>query len=90
MLNILKKFPGIFFQNQPEKRSLGFWLWGQTDLLKNFKTVAAAIKHLRSGKDFPTDILSQIGLDYPENRQYNRLCQCTRKCVERGEVLAIK
>ena len=90
LLNILKKFPDVSFQVQPEKRSLGFWLWEQVDLLNNFKTVTAAIRYLRSGDSFPSDILESIGLNYPETRQYNRLCQSTRKCVERGEVLAIK
>ena len=90
LLTVLKRFPEVSFQEQPEKRSLGFWLWEQVRLFKNFKTVAAAIRYLRSGKSFPADTLNRIGLDYEDNRQYNRLCQSTEKCVERGEVLAIK
>lgn len=90
LLSILKNFPEVSFQQQPAQRALGFWLWEQIDFLQNFKTVTAAIQYLRSGEALPPDILRRIGLDYPEYRQYNRLCQCTRRCVEQGEVLAIK
>ena len=89
LLAILKNFPGISFQNQPGLRSLGFWLWEQIHLLRNFNTVVDAIKFLRSGEDFPVDLLSRIGLDYAEPRKYNRLCQRTRECIQAGEVLAL-
>ena len=89
-LHLLLSFDNISFNPSAHPaRALGFWLWEQTDRLNSFTSVAQAIQYLESGREFPQDILQQLGFQNSDMTVFNRLKRQTARCIEAKEVLSI-
>ena len=90
VLKNLKTYNEISFSASAyEARALGFWLWDTVRNKKLFGTVPQAVEFLKSGKQFPKDLLSRFGFEASEPAVFNRLCRLTGVCIKKKEVCSI-
>lgn len=90
VLKNLKTYSDISFSASAcATRALGFWLWDTTKNKKSFTSVIQAIDYLRSGEEFPKDLLDKLGFAASETTIFNRICRLTEICIYEKEVCSI-